>query len=37
MVPYFETVAFGLTLLGDALATGAGTAENADLGNGMRC
>lgn len=34
---YFEAALVGFTSDGDADATGSGTAEKADLGNGMRC
>jgi hypothetical protein len=37
LIPYFELLLAGLTSDGDAEATGAGTAEKADLGKGMTC
>lgn len=37
-IPYFGVLLLaGLTVEGDANAIGAGTAEKADLGKGMRC
>jgi hypothetical protein len=36
-IPYFGVLLASLTSEGDADATGAGTAEKADLGKGMRC
>lgn len=37
IIAYFGVLLAGLTSEGDGEATGAGTAEKADFGKGMRC